>query len=172
MHNSESDHRSDHSAKRSHYLKKRRQRALKHGRCPYHPKREAAAGRKLCESCLQARRDWALGNSLPVEIDGKCPICRRSGEPLVASVNRRNGEPRGRICVGCDTGIGFFRDDIDALSRAARWLRKFKGKSVTTKYTQRGRGLKNNPQKSAPSTPNPELINKSEEREEHGRNWG
>ena len=57
----------------------------------------------------------------------ECPIC---GKRTIAGVtskvdldhNHRTGEIRGWICDSCNTGIGRFKDDIQILDRAIKYV--------------------------------------------------
>lgn len=57
----------------------------------------------------------------------ECPIC---GKRTIAGVtcnvdldhNHRTGEIRGWICDSCNTGIGRFKDDIQLLKRAIKYV--------------------------------------------------
>lgn len=57
----------------------------------------------------------------------ECPIC---GKRTIAGVtckvdldhNHRTGEIRGWICDSCNTGIGRFKDDIQLLERAIKYV--------------------------------------------------
>jgi len=57
----------------------------------------------------------------------ECPIC---GKRTIAGVtskvvldhNNRTGEVRGWICDSCNTGIGRFKDDIELIKRAIKYL--------------------------------------------------
>lgn len=53
--------------------------------------------------------------------DERCPICLRKAN-LVYDHDHATGEFRGWICSFCNTGLGYFRDSIFALGRAADYL--------------------------------------------------
>ena len=65
---------------------------------------------------------------LQLEIDatqGKCPICRKAlGIGFAVDHDHSSGVFRGVICRPCNLGLGFFRDDIKALKRAAEYLKR------------------------------------------------
>ncbi len=50
-----------------------------------------------------------------------CTICG-SQERLRIDHSHQNGQIRGRLCDGCNKGLGFFRDDPTLLSRAADYI--------------------------------------------------
>ena len=57
----------------------------------------------------------------------ECPICgKRTIAGLTCNVdldhNHRTGEIRGWICDSCNTGIGRFKDDIQLLKRAIKYV--------------------------------------------------
>jgi hypothetical protein len=52
---------------------------------------------------------------------GLCAICGDDG-PLEYDHNHVTGEPRGALCHGCNSGLGFFRDDPKRLRAAIRYL--------------------------------------------------
>lgn len=41
--------------------------------------------------------------------------------------NHETGEPRGLLCMNCNNGIGQFKDDLDSLESAIRYLKMTKG---------------------------------------------
>ena len=58
--------------------------------------------------------------------DGGCAICRK---PLSAMNRRMNIDHdhetnlvRGLLCTGCNTGLGYFGDDVEGLERAIYYL--------------------------------------------------
>lgn len=63
--------------------------------------------------------------------DGKCAICRQPetqkirGKTLSLAVDHchTKGAVRGLLCSDCNRGLGFFKDDPEALQRAADYLR-------------------------------------------------
>ncbi len=61
---------------------------------------------------------------------GCCAVCRsprgkgRGG--FHADHNHRTKEVRGLLCSNCNLGLGLFGDSSRTLTRAARYLRKFK----------------------------------------------
>ncbi len=50
-----------------------------------------------------------------------CPICG-SEEPLVVDHDHSTSEVRGLICHHCNTGLGLFRDNIESLKNAIKYL--------------------------------------------------
>lgn len=59
-----------------------------------------------------------------VEQGGVCKICGRPPKSKRLSVdhNHRTGAIRGLLCWKCNTGIGWFREDVAALRKAADYL--------------------------------------------------
>jgi hypothetical protein len=51
-----------------------------------------------------------------------CAICGATSD-LVIDHCHASGTTRGRLCHGCNKGLGFFRDDPALLRKAARYLR-------------------------------------------------
>lgn len=56
---------------------------------------------------------------------GLCLIC---SDPLVKPMidhDHDGGQVRGILCLRCNAGLGFFRDNADALMRAAKYVRRY-----------------------------------------------
>lgn len=60
--------------------------------------------------------------------NGKCPICERTpeevGRRLVVDHCHKTGRVRGLLCHNCNTLIGGFKEDINAMLRAIQYLTK------------------------------------------------
>lgn len=54
--------------------------------------------------------------------DGRCAICGRDDRPLVGDHDHRTLQFRGFLCSMCNTGLGMFRDDPEALAAAIKYL--------------------------------------------------
>jgi hypothetical protein len=52
---------------------------------------------------------------------GCCAICKAEG-PLVIDHDHSSGAVRGLLCQQCNSGLGFFRDNIDTLKQAIAYL--------------------------------------------------
>lgn len=63
--------------------------------------------------------------ALLVEQDGKCAICGQKDEYFNLAVDHCHGtnRVRGLLCVGCNRGIGIFRDSPDLLMKAVEYLK-------------------------------------------------
>lgn len=55
---------------------------------------------------------------------GCCPICTSKLERPVVDHDHEKGHVRGILCNPCNLGLGFFRDNPVALSRAATYLKR------------------------------------------------
>jgi hypothetical protein len=58
-----------------------------------------------------------------------CPICKKSSIPyvtanLVMDHNHDTGNAREWICDSCNTGLGRFKDNIDLMQEAIKYLKK------------------------------------------------
>ena len=58
-------------------------------------------------------------------LKGKCPICLEL-RVLVADHCHVEGEQRERICGTCNSGLGLFHEDPEALRRAAGYVERWK----------------------------------------------
>lgn len=60
--------------------------------------------------------------------DGRCAICKElptKTNKLGIDHNYRTTEPRGLLCASCNAGIGFFRENITALTNAIDYLQRY-----------------------------------------------
>lgn len=55
--------------------------------------------------------------------DGRCDICDQSDVTIVVDHDHESGSFRGLICRECNLGLGHFKDSIDAIEKAAGYLR-------------------------------------------------
>lgn len=51
-----------------------------------------------------------------------CPICLRRRVDLVVDHDHSTNQIRGLLCGDCNSGLGFFRDNIQSLKNAATYL--------------------------------------------------
>ncbi len=72
---------------------------------------------------------------IPKPKDHICPICLRTEEECLGLGGKTNGawcldhdhttnEFRGWLCHQCNRGLGFFKDDVERLERAIRYLQR------------------------------------------------
>lgn len=54
--------------------------------------------------------------------DSKCLICQVKTHRLLVDHNHSTGEIRGLLCSCCNSGLGFFKDDPEIITRAAEYL--------------------------------------------------
>lgn len=90
-------------------------------------------GARLLQVAAYERKRRLLRRGLTVEqydkllLDqgGVCKICGRPPKKLRLSVdhNHQTGAIRGLLCWKCNTGIGWFREDVNALRKAADYLK-------------------------------------------------
>lgn len=64
----------------------------------------------------------------PHGIPFECPICEKRTiagitSKVVLDHNHRNGEARGWVCDSCNTGIGRFKDDVELINRAIKFIK-------------------------------------------------
>lgn len=57
--------------------------------------------------------------------DGKCGICdyifKKDGDFHIDH-DHKTGRIRGLLCKDCNLGLGYFRDNIDLLHKAMKWI--------------------------------------------------
>jgi len=73
----------------------------------------------------KTKAEWA--KKKPQNIPFECPICAKRTiagvtSKVVLDHNHRNGEARGWVCDSCNTGIGRFKDDIELINRAIKFI--------------------------------------------------
>ncbi len=73
----------------------------------------------------KTKAEWA--KKKPQSVPFECPICAKRTiagitSKVVLDHNHRNGEARGWVCDSCNTGIGRFKDDIDLIKRAIKFI--------------------------------------------------
>lgn len=75
------------------------------------------------EWALQAKYKISVDDfrRLQAEQDGKCAICKVK-ENLHVDHCHAKGDVRGLLCVRCNRGLGYFRDQPELLKRAAAYL--------------------------------------------------
>lgn len=95
--------------------------------------------RPSCDDC----RDIIDGKQIPNKIKQKwnltkpnmviwqCPICKKRTIPgltskVVLDHNHSTGNPNAWICDSCNTGLGRFKDDINVINEAIKYLKKYK----------------------------------------------
>ena len=73
----------------------------------------------------KVRAEWL--KKKPKNIPFECPICAKKTiagvtSKVVLDHNHRNGKVRGWVCDSCNTGIGRFKDDINLIKRAIKFI--------------------------------------------------
>jgi len=63
-------------------------------------------------------------NIMYLSQEGKCDICKESFNKLVVDHCHINGNVRGLLCNSCNSGLGFFKDNISSLLEASKYLVK------------------------------------------------
>lgn len=72
---------------------------------------------------LVTEAEW---NRIMVEQDGRCPICSCVLVDPCADHDHVSGRFRGIICGLCNSGLGMFKDNEEALRRAIKYLEDFR----------------------------------------------
>ena len=63
-------------------------------------------------------------NELYTNQQGLCKICRNFNDLLFVDHCHTTGKVRGLLCNNCNSGLGFFRDNIEYLSGAILYLKE------------------------------------------------
>ncbi|MBQ9254479.1 MAG: Hpy99I family type II restriction endonuclease [Bacteroidales bacterium] len=100
-----------------------------------------AKGRKTTRpSCRECRKDIngiGLNNEDSKRMDKEkpsgiftCPICKKTSivgvtANLVKDHDHKTGKGRAWICDSCNTGLGRFKDDVNLLQEAIKYLKSF-----------------------------------------------
>lgn len=130
----------------------RRQKMREYGRAFYRRNKKAQSERSLAwyrdhkgqaaaanKRWKQLNADWAKTRrwvrvlrdhglsiaeyeALLAEQKSACAICGESGLRLYIDHNHRTGKVRGLLCPYCNLALGGFRDSVDLLLAAARYL--------------------------------------------------
>ena len=86
-------------------------------------------GKKCCQLCskeetLKRKYNITLDdyNTLMTKYNNSCAICG-STEKLCVDHCHSSGNVRGILCHHCNTGLGMFKDNDQALAAAIRYLR-------------------------------------------------
>lgn len=84
------------------------------------------------QQCLRIAKVWAKkkghapcnadADSLIKVFTGKCFLCKRQNTALVIDHDHVTGEFRGWICGNCNSGLGFFKDNVEHLRQAVTYL--------------------------------------------------
>lgn len=127
----------------SEFHKDSRRRDGLHGQCK-HCKKKARQKRvsrdpeaaKMRNRAGNIRRKYGITQEDYEEMlakqDGKCAICGTLEEENHLSFcidhNHSTGKVRELLCVHCNFGIGYFREDIDVLEAAIKYVTKHRGK--------------------------------------------
>lgn len=58
--------------------------------------------------------------------ENKCAICRKEMEPGAFRIDHdhQTGKVRALLCANCNSGLGLFYENVDALQNAIAYLRK------------------------------------------------
>ena len=74
----------------------------------------------------KTKAEWA--KKKPQGMPFECPICAKRTiagitSKVVLDHNHRNGEARGWICDSCNTGIGRFKDNVEIIKKALKYIK-------------------------------------------------
>ena len=75
---------------------------------------------KKCVSSHARQRREAKKNATPKP--NHCQLCGEKSNKLFLDHCHKSGEFRGWLCCSCNTGIGMFKDDINLLNLAIKYL--------------------------------------------------
>ena len=106
------------------------------------PARKKLGKREAKRRAQRSRHNSHLKEAYGITIDdydkilesqgGKCAICGggTSKRHFALDHNHKNGNPRGLLCASCNTGLARFRDRIENLRKAVKYM-KDDGATVT-----------------------------------------
>lgn len=81
----------------------------------------------ICKSCSSEKNKVVSSlkktNRYP-EDDYICPICNREANKYYLDHNWESKNFRGWLCNGCNVALGLFKDDINILKNAIKYLDK------------------------------------------------
>lgn len=95
-------------------------------RKPLCPRGHAKNEKGRCPRCSITRirmKRYNMTLEQAEAIPERCECCGILLERPYADHNHKTGEFRGWLCQPCNSGLGFFRDDISLLKKAIRYLR-------------------------------------------------
>jgi len=75
---------------------------------------------KKCISLHKRQRREALKNATPKP--DQCDSCGKKTNKLWLDHCHKSGEFRGWLCPSCNSGIGYFKDDVNLLNLAIKYL--------------------------------------------------
>ena len=99
--------------------------------------------RPSCDECrikidgknvsIKDKKEWE--RKKPNLIVWECPICKKRTIPgltskVVLDHDHITGKPRAWICDSCNTGLGRFKDDIQTIQNAIKYLEENKEKEL------------------------------------------
>lgn len=88
---------------------------------------------KDCRRILNTTNKYGISRedllSLIKKQNGLCAICKTaatfSSRKLSVDHDHRTGQVRALLCNHCNVGLGAFRDDVELMQKAIRYLKKF-----------------------------------------------
>lgn len=91
--------------------------------------------RSICKKCISIRETTYKINvtieqyfNLNNKQGGLCRICNKDNGSKRLAVDHchQTGRVRGLLCGKCNSGLGFFKDNIEIISKAINYIEKFK----------------------------------------------
>jgi|SRR3989338_7327555 len=125
------------------YLKKRKAACKARGICPNCEKNPAANGKTCCQDCLNDKKlTLQFGTAGPyrqlyAELferqGGLCGICRNPMQRPVLDHCHKTLAVRGLLCSNCNNGLGQFKDSLELLSSALKYIENNAGIGIFMK---------------------------------------
>ena len=86
--------------------------------------------RKTIDGVMLKTSEKKRMNEIKPEIFFVCPICKKASIPgvtanLVIDHDHETGNARAWICDSCNTGLGRFKDDIELMKEAIKYLKEY-----------------------------------------------